>query len=101
VARVAASGSQQLVVEPFDRTILKDIEKAISMSGLNLTPNSDGNVIRINIPPLTEERRKELAKQVNFFIILFNFMIMSFFSQGQIHLGGRKGGRAECATRCS
>lgn len=65
VARVAASGSQQLVVEPFDRSISKEIEKAISTSGLNLTPNNDGNVIRINIPPLTEERRKELAKQVS------------------------------------
>jgi ribosome recycling factor len=63
VARVAASGSQQLIVDPFDKSALKDIEKAIAVSGLNLTPNSDGNVIRINIPALTEERRKDLVKQ--------------------------------------
>lgn len=65
MARVASSGSQQLVVEPFDKSLCKEIEKAISTSGLNLTPNNDGNIIRINIPPLTEERRKELVKQVN------------------------------------
>ncbi|KAJ1436109.1 ribosome recycling factor [Ochromonadaceae sp. CCMP2298] len=63
VARVAAANSQTLVVEPFDRTIMKDIEKAISMSDLNLNPNSDGEVIRINIPALTEDRRKDLVKQ--------------------------------------
>ena len=54
------------MIEPFDRTLCKEIEKAISTSGLNLTPNNDGNIIRINIPPLTEERRKELVKQVRF-----------------------------------
>ena len=53
------------VVEPFDKTLCKEIEKAIATSGLNLTPNNDGNIIRINIPPLTEDRRKELAKQVS------------------------------------
>jgi ribosome recycling factor len=63
VARVAAANSQTLVVEPFDKSIMKEIEKAISMSDLNLNPNSDGDTIRINIPPLTEERRKELVKQ--------------------------------------
>ena len=64
VARVASSGSQQLVIEPFDKSVLKEIEKAISTSDLNLTPTNDGSgVIRINIPPLTEDRRKELSKQ--------------------------------------
>lgn len=63
VARVSSSGSQQLVIEPFDKSVAKDIEKAISKADLNLTPNNDGNVIRINIPPLTEDRRKDLAKQ--------------------------------------
>ena len=64
VARVASSGSQQLVVEPFDKNIIKEIEKAISTSDLNLNPTNDGSgVIRINIPPLTEDRRKELTKQ--------------------------------------
>jgi len=64
IARVAASGSQQLVIEPFDKAMCKEIEKAISMSDLNLTPTNDGSgVVRINIPPLTEDRRKELVKQ--------------------------------------
>ena len=63
VARVSTSGAQQLVVEPFDKAVTKEIEKAISMSDLNLTPQNDGNVIRINVPPLTEDRRKELVKQ--------------------------------------
>jgi ribosome recycling factor len=64
VARVAAS-ALQLVVEPFDKAITKDIEKAILTSDLNLTPSSDGYVIRINLPPLTAERRKDLAKQAH------------------------------------
>jgi ribosome recycling factor len=64
VARVGTSGSQQLVIEPFDKTICKEIEKAISTSDLNLTPTNDGSgIVRINVPPLTEDRRKELAKQ--------------------------------------
>jgi ribosome recycling factor len=63
VARVATSGAQQLVVEPFDKAVMKEIEKAISMADLNLTPTNDGSVIRINVPPLTEDRRKELVKQ--------------------------------------
>eukprot|EP01035_Chromulina_nebulosa_P020357 gene20357-26422_t len=63
LARVGTSGPQQLIIEPFDKSSIKDIEKAIATSGLNLTPNNDGGVIRINIPPLTEDRRKDLAKQ--------------------------------------
>ena len=63
LARVGTSGSQQLTVEPFDKSTLKEIEKAIVVAGLNLTPNNDGIVIRINLPPLTEERRMDLTKQ--------------------------------------
>lgn len=63
VARVGTSGGMQLIVEPFDKSNIKEIEKAIINSDLNLTPNSDGNVIRINLPPLTEDRRKDLVKQ--------------------------------------
>ncbi|MCX7595291.1 MAG: ribosome recycling factor, partial [Fischerella sp.] len=47
---------------PYDRSTLNIIEKAISMSDVGLTPNNDGSVIRLNIPPLTSERRKELVK---------------------------------------
>ncbi len=63
VARIGTSGAMQLVVEPFDKSLIKEIEKAIMCSDLGLTPNSDGIVIRINMPALTEERRKELVKQ--------------------------------------
>lgn len=49
VARIGTSGPQQLVIEPFDKSQAKDIEKAISVSNLNLTPNNDGGVIRINV----------------------------------------------------
>lgn len=64
VARVSAS-ALQLVVEPFDKAITKDVEKAILTSDLNLTPSSDGSIIRINMPPLTSERRKDLVKQAH------------------------------------
>ncbi|PJZ69211.1 ribosome recycling factor [Leptospira perolatii] len=53
-----------LVLSPYDKSIIKDIEKAIQASGLGLTPTNDGSVIRIAIPELTGERRKELAKLV-------------------------------------
>jgi ribosome recycling factor len=65
VARVGTSGAMQLVVEPFDKSHIKEVEKAILTADLNVTPNSDGSTIRINLPPLTEERRKDLAKQAS------------------------------------
>lgn len=55
---------RQIVINPYDKTAIKDIEKAIHTSGLGFSPNSDGVVIRIMIPELTGERRKELAKVV-------------------------------------
>jgi ribosome recycling factor len=58
------SGARLLVVQPWDRGSLHSIEKAILKSDLGLNPSSDGNVIRINIPPLSEERRQELVKAV-------------------------------------
>lgn len=51
-----------IVIKPFDKTQLPNIEKAISKSDVGLPPNSDGNLIRLNIPPLTKERRQELVK---------------------------------------
>ena len=54
-----------LVIQPFEKTVLKDIEKAIQKSDLGLSPNSDGTVIRLAIPQLTKERRQELVKTVN------------------------------------
>lgn len=63
VANVSVPNSQQLAVSPYDKSTLVVIEKAIIESGLGLTPNNDGDMIRINIPSVTEERRKELLKQ--------------------------------------
>jgi ribosome recycling factor len=63
-ANIAASEARLLTVSPYDKSSLPAIEKAISESELGLTPSNDGNVIRIQIPELTEERRKEMVKQV-------------------------------------
>ena len=67
VASVSVSEGRQLVVKPYDKTVLKNIERAIFESDLGLTPQNDGELIRINVPALTEERRKEYAKQVGKF----------------------------------
>ncbi|OGW44973.1 MAG: ribosome recycling factor [Nitrospirae bacterium RBG_13_41_22] len=56
--------SRQIAIQPWDQKIIPDIEKAILKSDLGLTPMNDGKMIRINIPPLTEERRKQLVKAV-------------------------------------
>jgi ribosome recycling factor len=62
LATLSTPDSQTIQIQPFDRGSLAVIEKAISMSDLGLTCNNDGKVIRINIPPLTEDRRKDLCK---------------------------------------
>ena len=62
LATVTVQGGQQLLVTPFDKSSTADIEKAIVESDLGLTPNNAGDVIRLNIPQLTEDRRKELVK---------------------------------------
>ncbi|MGH7403845.1 MAG: ribosome recycling factor [Candidatus Rokuibacteriota bacterium] len=67
VASVAAPEPKLLTVQPWDKTLLKAVEKAILASDLGLTPANDGHLIRIPIPPLTEERRKELIKVVHKF----------------------------------
>ena len=64
VASCSSPESRLLIVQPWDQSIIGDIEKSILKSGLGLTPMNDGKLIRISIPPLTEERRKELAKMV-------------------------------------
>ncbi|WP_153123756.1 ribosome recycling factor [Peribacillus tepidiphilus] len=64
LAGVSVPEARLLVIQPYDKSIVSDIEKAIQKSDLGLNPTSDGSVIRIAIPPLTEERRKELAKLV-------------------------------------
>ncbi len=65
LATISVPESRQLMIKPFDATTLKTIERAIQASDLGLTPNNDGKVIRLNLPPLTEERRRELVKVVH------------------------------------
>ena len=64
IAGISAPEARLLVIQPWDKGSIHSIEKAILKSDLGLTPTSDGNVIRLNIPPLTEERRQELIKVV-------------------------------------
>ncbi len=65
LASISVPESRLITIQPWDASAIKEIEKAILKSNLGLTPNSDGKVIRITIPPLTEDRRKEIVKQVN------------------------------------
>ena len=65
MASVAVPDSRTITIQPWDKGGISVVEKAILKSDLGLTPVNDGRIIRINIPPLTEERRKELAKQVH------------------------------------
>jgi ribosome recycling factor len=62
VATISIPEARLVIIQPWDRSVLAEIEKAIQKSELSVNPNNDGKVIRIAIPPLTEERRKELAK---------------------------------------
>lgn len=64
IANIATPEPQLIVIRPFDPTTLKDIEKAIQTSEVGITPNNDGKLIRLAIPPLSEERRRQLANQV-------------------------------------
>ena len=65
LAGISVPEPHQIVIQPWDRGVLNAIEKAITKSDIGLTPNVDGAVVRLNIPPLTEERRKDLVKVVH------------------------------------
>ncbi len=65
VANVSVVEGRSLMIKPYDRTTLRNIERAILEADLGLNPQNDGQVIRIVIPPLTQDRRKELSKQVS------------------------------------
>ena len=65
LASISIPEPHQIVIQPWDRGVLGAIEKAIQRSDIGLTPNVDGTVVRLNIPPLTEERRLELVKVVH------------------------------------
>lgn len=64
IAGISVSGASLLLIQPWDPTSTPSIEKAIFKSNLGLTPNTDGSTIRLNIPPLTEDRRQELTRLV-------------------------------------
>lgn len=64
VGSISVPEARTLIVQPWDASVLKEIEKAINASDIGISPQNDGKVIRLNFPPLTEERRKELVKQV-------------------------------------
>ena len=65
LAGISVPESHQIVIQPWDRGVLGAIEKAIQKSDIGLVPNVDGTVVRLNIPPLTEERRKDLVRVVH------------------------------------
>jgi len=65
IANISSPDATTLMIQPFDRSAMRAIEKAISESDIGLTPNNDGSSIRLNIPPLTTDRRKELVKMVS------------------------------------
>ena len=65
LATISVPEPRSLLITPFDATTLKAIERAILASDLGLTPNNDGKIIRLNLPPLTEERRRDLVKVVH------------------------------------
>jgi ribosome recycling factor len=65
LSSISVPEARVIMIKPFDPSTLKAVEKAILASELNLTPNNDGKVIRLNLPPLTEERRRDLVKLVH------------------------------------
>jgi ribosome recycling factor len=64
LASVSATEARVLTIQPWDKSVLKAIEKAIQTSDIGINPQNDGSVIRLTFPPLTEDRRKELAKEI-------------------------------------
>ena len=64
VGNISVPDPQMITISPWEKKMLKEIEKAIQKADLGLTPQNDGNIVRIPIPPLTEERRKEMVKQI-------------------------------------
>tara|TARA_B110000438_G_C15784922_1_gene637980 strand:+ start:924 stop:1478 length:555 start_codon:yes stop_codon:yes gene_type:complete len=68
ISNISSPSPELIVIQPFDPSSLEMIDKAIGVSDLGMTPNNDGSVIRLNVPPLTEERRNELIKLVHKYI---------------------------------
>ena len=68
VASISVPDPRLLVIQPWDKSVIPSIERAIQKSDIGITPSSDGVVIRLALPPLNEERRKQLVKQVHTFV---------------------------------
>jgi len=65
VAQISVPEARLIIIQPYERRLLADIEKAIQKSDLGINPNNDGQVIRLNIPPLNEERRRDMVKMLH------------------------------------
>ena len=68
ISNISSPSPDLIIIQPFDPSSLEMIEKSIAISDLGMNPNNDGNLIRLNVPPLTEERRNELVKLVHKYI---------------------------------
>lgn len=88
LATIGAPEPRLIVISPFDKTSVGDIEKAIMKADLGLSPSSDGDVIRINIPALTEDRRKELTKVVGKFAEESRIQVRNFRREANDQLKG-------------
>ena len=91
LATVSAPDSSLLTISPWDKSIIHEIEKAITLAGLNLNPVVDGHIIRISIPPLTEERRKEMVKTLHQKIEAGRVMLRNIRLDSKKEIEQRKG----------
>ncbi|HHU20908.1 MAG TPA: ribosome recycling factor [Acholeplasma sp.] len=78
IASISTPEAQQLLIKPYDVSSLKDIEKAIQTADLNLNPISDGKVLRVNFPPLTEETRKMHVRELNNLLESYKIQMRNF-----------------------
>ena len=90
LASINVPEARLLVISPYDKTSVDDIEKAIIAANLGVNPTSDGEVIRISVPALTEERRKELVKNVKKLVKMQKFQLEIFAVTSMIILKRRK-----------
>ena len=77
LANVSVPEARLIVVQPYDKSIIGDIERAINKADLGLTPNNDGKLVRLSVPPLTEERRRDLVK-----------VVKKLAEEGKVHVRG-------------
>ena len=92
LASINVPEARLLVISPYDKSSVADIEKAINAANLGVNPTSDGEVIRISVPALTEERRKELVKDVKKLVKMPKFQLETFVVMLTINLKDEKNG---------